>query len=131
MSEKDYYPAGAYNDPNAPYNQPGDPDPIEVACDTCVTLRKEIVVETTNYWIEADDEEGWSETNLEDGYKEIEQHIRKQHTSLTTLLDELAKYINGELQGDISNARRQELKQMLADCQGWSEDYFEIEDYTT
>ena len=26
MSDKDYYPAGAYDDPNAPYNQP---DPIE------------------------------------------------------------------------------------------------------
>ena len=26
MSEKDYYPAGAYNDPNAPYNQP---EPVE------------------------------------------------------------------------------------------------------
>jgi hypothetical protein len=26
MSDKDYYPAGAYNDPNAPYNQP---EPIE------------------------------------------------------------------------------------------------------
>ena len=26
MTEADYYPAGAYLDPSAPYNQPDDPD---------------------------------------------------------------------------------------------------------
>ena len=129
MTERDYYPAGAYSDPNAPFNQPADPDPIDVACDTCVTLRKEIIITTDNYWIEAD-EEGWSDTHLEDGYKDIEKHIRKQHTSLVDLLGELKKYIQGEMNGEISNARKRELEQMLADCQGWSEDYFEIEDYT-
>lgn len=128
MHDNYNYPMGA-DTPSAPWNQPADPDPIEVACDTCVTLRKEIIIATDNYWIEADDE-GYSETYLEDGYKEMEQHVRKQHASLTALLDELAKYIQGELQGDISNARKHELEQMLEDCQGWSEDYFEIEDYT-
>lgn len=129
MSDRDYYPLGAYNDPNAPYNQPGDPDPIEVVCDTCVTLRKDIVVWTTNYWFE-DDGEGYTETHLEDGCRDLAKLVKEQATPLTKMLDELAKYIKGELAGaDISKARKRELEQMLEDCQGWSEDLIEVDDY--
>ena len=66
MRDSDYYPAGAYNDPNAPYNEPADPDPIEVECDTVVTLRKTITVETCNYAPDYDEESGNYGINLFD-----------------------------------------------------------------
>lgn len=129
MRDRDYYPAGAYDDPNAPYNQPADNDPIEVVCDTCITLRKDIVVETTNYWVEYD-EEGYNETHLEDGCRDLAKLVKEQATPLTKMLDELAKYIKGELAGaDISKSRKRELEQMLEDCQGWSQDLIEVDDY--
>lgn len=128
MRDSDYYPAGAYNDANAPYNQ-HENEPIEVDCDTCVTLRKTITVETTNYYEEWDDETGASDINLLDGYNDLEEYVGKQHIALTDLLEELAKYINGELQGDISHTRRCRLRQMLEDCQGWEQDYIEVEDH--
>lgn len=128
MRDRDYYPAGAYNDPNAPYNQ-HDNDPIEVDCDTVVSLRKTITVETTNYYEEFDDETGASDIHLMDGYNDLEEYVGKQHIALTDLLEELAKYINGELQGDISNTRKCQLRRMLEDCQDWEQDYIEVEDH--
>lgn len=122
------YPPGA-DTPDAPWNQPSDPDPIELECDTCITLRKEITVETSNYWTESD-AEGYTETHLEDNYKDVEKLINDQHTSLIKMLDELAKYVKGELAGgDVSNSRKRELEQLLEDCQGWSVDLIEIEGY--
>ena len=78
------YPPGA-DTPDAPWNQPADPDPIDVVCDTCVTLRKSITVTTTNY--EADRDETGCDITLNDGYQELEQHVKEQHTSLTAMLD--------------------------------------------
>ena len=120
------YPPGA-DTPDAPWNQPADPDPIDVVCDTCVTLRKSILVTTNNYDVEGD--ETGCDITLLDGYKELEQHVKEQHTSLTAMLNELAKYIKGELAGGVTGQRKWDLQQMLEDCQGWEEDYFEIEDH--
>lgn len=117
------YPPGA-DTPDAPWNQ-REPEPIEVACDTNVTLKKQIVVTTTNY--EEDCDETGCDIFLHDGYAEFEQHVKEQHLSLPKLLDELAKYINGELASGVTGSRKWELQQMLEDCQGWTEDYFEIE----
>lgn len=129
MRDRDFYPAGAYDDPNAPYNQPGDPDPIGVTCDTYITLRKDVTVETTNYWVEYD-EEGYNETHLKDDYASLAELVEEQVTSLPKMLEELAKYIKDELSGaNISRARKRELEQMLEDCQGWSEELIDVDDY--
>lgn len=118
------YPAGS-DTPDAPWNQ-RDPQPIEVACDTCVTLKKRIVVTTTNY--EEDCDETGCDIFLHDGFVELEQHVKEQHLSIPKLLDELAKYINGELAGGVTGSRKWELQQMLEDCYGWQEE-LEIDDY--
>ena len=125
MASSDYYPAGAYNDPNAPYNQV-ELEPIEVDADVTVTLQNTLTVTTDNYAV---DEDG---IDLLDKYSDVEELVRKQHKSIPALLAELVKYINGELAGgNISSSRRQELKAMLNDCQGWQVDNIEIEDYNT
>jgi len=129
MRESGYYPPGAEFDPNAPYNQPPEPDPIEVECHVSVGLVNDLVVGTTNYWTERDDD-GYRETHLEDGYTDIEGYVRKEYRSITDLLAELVKYIDKELESpDLKRHRKQELQQMRESATGWKEENFEIEDY--
>ena len=130
MLERDYYPAGAYSDPNAPYNQPADPDPIEVECDTVVTLRKTITVETCNYTPDYD-EDGSFDIELFDGCIDLANKVEEQHYSLTDLLNELVKYIKNDLCADIPEKRKRELREMLADAEGWEEYCVEVDEYKT
>ena len=48
MSEADYYPAGAYNDPNASYNQPIIPE-RDFDLTISQSLSKDVTVSTDNY----------------------------------------------------------------------------------
>ena len=123
------YPPGA-DTPDAPWNLPGDPDPITLAVTVNTTLYRDTTVETTNYDIYHDVEFGETEIELHDGYSDVEKYYTEQHKSIPFLLGELAKYIEGELAGcDLSQSRRQELEEMLADCKGWKEHSFEVEEY--
>ena len=129
MRMSDYYPAGAYNDTNAPYNEVELPD-IEVSCEVSITLTKNDAPVFTDNYVNDGDEYG-DEYDVLDSYSELAEKYDDQHYCLTGLLDELAKYIKGELQGDISRGRRNELERMLEDCQGWEEGDTDIEDYET
>lgn len=129
MRDSDYYPAGAYNDPNAPYNEPSEPEPICVKVWVNINLIREAEVDTTNYSEERDEEFGGSDIELHDHTSDILGYYQAQHHSIPALLNELAKYIKGELLSEgISHSRKQELKAMLADCEGWDEEVT-IEDY--
>jgi hypothetical protein len=127
MYDCDYYPQGAYNDPKAPYNEVEVPD-IEVKCEVSITLTKKDAPVFTDNYINNGDEYG-DEYEVMDSYQELADKCDDQHYCLTGLLDELAKYIRGELQGDITRGRRNELERMLEDCQGWEEGDTDIEDY--
>lgn len=93
---------------------------IPVDCDTTVVLTKNITIHTDQY---ERDENGCDLTC------DLIDEIRRQHHSVTELLDELAKYINGELQGQLSWSRREQLNEMLDDCQHWQEIDITVEDY--
>ena len=128
MYDNYHYPPGA-DTYDAPWNQ-REQEPIEVEADITVSLVNRVIVNTTNY-SEHCDEEG-CDIDLHDGYRDIESHYREQHNSIPKLLGELAKYINGELAGcTLSSSRKQELRAMLADLQGWQVENIEIEDYNT
>ena len=128
MRDRDYYPAGAYSDPNAPYNQ-HEPDPVEVSVAVTVTLTHETTVETKNYNVYEDADEGYCQTELHDDAADINALYGEQHMTIPQLLGELAKYIKGELEGNVSYQRRQQLKRMLEDCQGWTEEETEVDNY--
>lgn len=130
MRDSDYYPAGAYNDANAPFNEPAEPDPIEVECDTAVTLRKTVTVETGNYAPEYDDD-GSFDIELFDDCIDLANKLEEQHYSLDDLLNELVKYIKNDLCADLPEKRKRELRQMLADAEGWELDSIEVDDYET
>ncbi len=65
MSDRDYYPAGAYSDPNAPYNQ-CDPPEIDLEVTVYETLVKNSSIVTNDAWYVTECEEGMSNTYLED-----------------------------------------------------------------
>lgn len=56
MYESGYYPMGAENDPNAPWNrkEEDDVEPIDVDVEYYVVLRKRTTLETTDYHTEVD-----------------------------------------------------------------------------
>lgn len=121
------YPAGA-DTPDAPWNQPCDPDPMEITVRVTTLLSHETTVETDNYDICHD--YGWSDSiDLHDSNSDVEKYYKAQHKSVPELLGELAKYIKGELTGDISQERKNELNAMLADCKGWKTEDLQVEDY--
>jgi hypothetical protein len=124
MRGSDYYPAGAYYDANAPWNQVEVPD-IEVKCVTTMPMQKTISVMTDQYTV---DEDG--DTELLDNYGDLREKVLDQHYDIPTLLEELAKYIKGELEnGNLSYQRKLELNDMLDDCEGWEMGDVDVEDY--
>lgn len=129
MRESGYYPPGAEFDPNAPWNEPPEPDPIEVKADVCVSLVNTLTVDTTNYWIEQDCD-GYKEFHHEDSYQDVERYIRETYTSIPDLLAELVKYIDKELESpELKRSRKWELQKMKESAIGWKECDFDIEHY--
>lgn len=130
MRDSDYYPLGAYNDPNAPYNEVELPD-IEVSCEVSITLTKKDAPVFTGNYVNNGDEYG-DEYEVMDTYQELADKYNAQHYSISWMLQQLARYIEQELKDDgITMARRNELSKMLEDCQGWVEGDTDIEDYET
>ena len=82
MSDRDYYPAGAYSDPNAPYNQ-CEPPEIELEVTVTETLVKNTAIITNNAWY-VTDEEGW--TGLEkDNLNEREEYEQQNDLLSVTI----------------------------------------------
>ena len=128
MRERDFYPAGSFEDTNAPWNEVEVPE-IELNVEVGVCLvKKDVTVMTDNYIFERD-EDGYEGYELLDSYEEVKDCYEAQCFTIPELLEELAKYIKGELLGDIGSARKQELEQMLEDCTGWEQQDIDIEDF--
>ena len=110
MRDADYYPLGAANDPNAPYNEVEMPE-IEVECCVTYTLQRDSELMTNEVYYD----EGWEVCEDADLWRAYEY----DRMDIPTLLAELVKYIDGELQGDISRQRKAELMQMRESAIGW------------
>lgn len=120
------YPPGA-DTPDAPWNEVEIPE-IEVRCEVSVTLtKKDLSVFTDNY-INNGDECG-DEYEILDSYNELAEKVGEQHYSLTDLLNELADYIKRDLCADLPEKRKRELREMLADAEGWEEYCVEVDEY--
>lgn len=124
MRESGYYAPGTEFRSDAPWNEIEVPE-IEVKCVTTMPMQKTISVMTDQYEV---DEDG--DIELLDHYCDLREKVLAQHYDIPTLLFELAKYIKGELEsGNLSYQRKQELKDMLDDCQGWEMGDVDVEDY--
>lgn len=118
MHERDYYPAGAYEDPNAPYNEIVVPE-RDFDVDVEVVLHKNAIPVTTNdYTPEFDEETGHTYAITND--TDWEKAYYESHTGIIGLLSELEKYITKEMeQEDIKPSRKRYLEMLLEDCKDW------------
>ena len=146
MSEKDYYPAGAYNDPDAPWNQEDVPEKeFEITCSQ--SLSRTATVWTDNYIpgasgcdYEPDGEGGycacgyhdpddtsdtnWSEEYSENGHYTPLELIEKYKEELSEALKKLEEY------GKSLHSkkpywwiqRKRNLEHLIEECEGWIED---------
>ena len=124
-----YYPAGAENDPNAPYNQVT-PNHVDVDVEACYTLTRKAVVSTINY--EAED---WDDWDCSDGEVQhiggtdydfsntnfIDEFENDFHTPLE-LFEELKIRVESELEllFDKSTLTAKKLQRLLKSCENWS-----------
>lgn len=118
MHERDYYPAGAYEDPNAPYNEVVVPE-REFEVEVEVVLHKTAIpVTTDDYMPEYDEETGHTYAITDD--TDWEKAYYESHTGIIGLLSELEKYITKEMeQEDIKPSRKRYLEMLLEDCKDW------------
>ena len=122
MKESGYYAPGTEFDPRAPWNQV-DPPEREFDCEAIVNLSRTATVTTQSLYL--DDEVGCWVFDKENA--DLRQDYRNCYASIPELMDELVKYIDGELQGDVSSDRRWELQRLKDSATGWQVD---DEDYS-
>ena len=123
MYESGWYPPGAEYDPNAPWNEPVIPDQ-EFEVTISQTLSKTVTVTTQDYNPVFDDEIGMyadtSDTHWHDVYE-------KQHYKIQDLLKALVNYVTEDLKNpELDSVKKNLLKGILEDCEGWIEDECEI-----
>lgn len=137
MSAADYFPAGAYNDSSAPWNQ-SDPEEKEFSVLCSQTLSKSATVLTDDYTpgdsgvdYEPDGEGGYysstwqdpddtSDTNWEAAYHDNDHYTPIQLISL------FRKHLEEELNNsNIPQNRINKYKHLIEECGGWQEDEVE------
>ena len=118
MSEADYYPAGAYSDPNAPYNEPIIPE-RDFDIDVEFVMSKTVTVTTNDYAPEYDDEDGRENANTENTDWE-EAYDNSGHLTIAEMLQELESYVKDDMEKTAPNSGKgRYLQRVLESCQGW------------
>lgn len=119
MSEASYYPAGAYRDTMAPYNEVTPPD-IKVDVCTSQSLSKTVSVTTNNYTMDGCEDEhpdyDFSDTNWTEEYHDNDHYTPQQ-------LMELFKQclITMHEHGYVFKSPGQDAH-LIKECEGWTVD---------
>lgn len=111
------YPPGS-DTPDAPWNQVDPPD-VDFNVEAIVTLSRNAVVTTNCVYNDEGTYRICEDVGAKGAYKQ-------NYASIPELLGELVKYIDGELQGDISHERKWELHRLRESATDWQiidEDY--------
>lgn len=116
-SAADYYPAGAYNDPSAPYNEVSIPE-RDFDLNVCQTLEKYVTVTTDDYIPEYDD---WdrsvhydtSETNWLEVYHENDYHTPLQ------LIELFKQCLEENLKNGVVFKSPKYTENLIKECEGW------------
>ena len=118
MSEADYFPAGAYSDPNAPYNEPVIPE-RDFDIDVEFVMSKTVTVTTNDYAPEYDDEDGREYANTETTDWE-QAYDNSGHLTIAEMLQELESYVKDDKTKTAPNSGKgRYLQRVLESCQGW------------
>jgi hypothetical protein len=125
MRDKDYYPAGAYNDPSAPYNEISIPEK-EFELDITVTLTKKETVWSDDYALVYDD--GTGITDVDSDNTDFTQIYADNCISIQQLLADLERRIEKDLADDsLTPMRKSQLRRWLAATKGWQVEETEID----
>lgn len=126
MRDSDYYPAGAWNNPNAKYNQ-SEPTETDFDVNVRTTLQKDATIWTSDYNPEYDDEDGriyynTEDTNWVDAYKDV----CYTPLELINLFKECLEFLK-ENNIRWGNKMDYSIKELIKNCEGWNEEEFEVE----
>lgn len=118
MRDRDYFPAGAYNDPSAPYNDVPI-EPYEFDCVITQTVQKNVGVATQNYTKEVDEEFGavYREPNGADW----DEEYGTQHLDIPELLGALRGLAKEKLEKckDLSLSEKSRLIKLVEEADDW------------
>lgn len=118
-SAADYYPAGAYNDPSAPYNEVSIPE-RDFDVNVCQTLEKYVTVTTDDYIPEYDD---WdrsvhydtNDTNWLEAYYDNDYHTPLQ------LIELFKQCLEENLKNGVVFKSPKYTENLIKECEGWEE----------
>ena len=118
MRDRDYYPAGAYNDPDAPYNDVTN-EPYEFDCIITQTVQKYVGVETKSYNMEVDEEDG--HVYREPDGADWDEEYGEQHLDIQELLEALKGLAKEKLEKckDLSISEKNRLNRLIEEAGGW------------
>lgn len=113
-----YYPAGAENDPNAPYNQVEVRErEFDIECE--FVMRKYVTVTTNDYEPDYDDEDGREDANTENT-DWAQAFAESGHFTIQDLIDELREYVKEDMKTCAPNTGKgAHLERLLEACNGW------------
>lgn len=124
MRDRDYYPAGAYDDPNAPYNEVSVPEEdFDVVISQ--TLSKTTTVTTDSYNPYFDEEDGHVYADTENT-NWSEEYSRNDHYTPLELIELFKKHLEAELAKAEDAREKEKLQDLIDECSGWEEDDIEI-----
>lgn len=123
MSAKDYYPAGAYNDPSAPYNEVEYPEE-DFNLEVSVTLTRSATITTTQYNAYVDDEDG--HTYVETDNIDFYQEYKDQYWSIPQLLDKMRGLLEKWKPEKMERADKHLYERIMDESQGWEQDEMEV-----
>ena len=126
MRDRDYYPAGAYDDPNAPYNQHENPE-RDFDVEVSVTLTRSTAITTTNYDMYFDYEDG--HTYVETDNIDWQDEYDEQHMSIPDLLTKMSELLKKWKPAEMTRSERNLYKLILEEVDGWEESETEIIDH--
>lgn len=137
MSAADYFPTGAYNDKNAPYNEESVPE-MDFKVTVSQTLSKTVTVSTNDYIPGASgvdyetDDEGHSyavpyQEDPDTSDTDWKAVFENCEFKIQDLLNELKRYVLSDLSMTGPNTGKgRYLRQLLEACDGWVEDDYEV-----
>jgi len=138
MRESDYYPAGAYSDPNAPYNEVEVPE-RDFDLTVTETLKRTATVTTQKYCPEFDDEDGRTYANTDDtdwqevyndNYMPLSKlfvEIKKETDLFIADMEERIRECKDSQQKFRLTQRRRRLEALADNMDGWEQQEIEVE----
>lgn len=119
-----YYPAGAENDPRAPWNEQ-EPEPVTKAIEYSCTIHRPAMVKTTNY--EPDipqrewDGDGYVTVRDDDDFSDTDwlTEYKSQYRTPLQLIEVLQSTAEKLAQGVMPDLPASYWKDLLDDCKNW------------